>query len=285
MLDRIYSDLAAPVRLADLAELADLSPFHFHRVFQAMVGETPSDFVKRLRLEKAVSIMSHGKHKSLTAVALECGFTSSSDFTRSFKLRYGVAPSKFDVAQWQAQQERKIAIAASQSPFHVAKPLPRSNPDHFRVRIRELPPRYVAYIRVSNPYQGDGVVQAAHRLMDWADKHHLADGQWLGYQYENPKVTALESCHYYVAVEVPFKIATDRDVGWFRFPAMKVAEIEMKGDIQMEIRLFQWLYGSWLPRSNYRPADFPGFEVWNGRPFAHGYEYFELRIHLPIQEL
>ena len=187
MLDRIYSDLAAPVRLADLAELADLSPFHFHRVFQAMVGETPSDFVKRLRLEKAVSIMSHGKHKSLTAVALQCGFTSSSDFTRSFKLRYGVAPSKFDVAQWQAQQEKKIAIAASQSPFHVAKPLPRSNPDHFRVRIRELPPRYVAYIRVSNPYRGDGVVQAAHRLMDWADKLHLADGQWLGYQYEVPK--------------------------------------------------------------------------------------------------
>lgn len=277
VLDHIYSDLAAPVKLSDLAELADLSPFHFHRVFQAMVGETPSDFVKRLRLEKARSMMSHGKHPSLTEVALACGFTSSSDFTRSFKTRYGVAPSKF------ASKGLEADDVASQSPFHISKPLSRSNPDLFRVRIRDLPPRYVAYIRVANPYQGDGVVKAAQRLLQWAEQNDLADGSWLGYQYENPRVTSLKSCHYHVAVEIPFKIAPQGEVGLFRFPAMKVAEIEMKGDIHKEIRLFQWLYGSWLPRSRYRPADLPSFEAWNGKPFAHGYEHFELRIHLPIQ--
>ena len=64
---------------------------------------------------------------------------------------------------------------------------------------------------------------------------------------------------------------------------MLVAEVEMKGDIDLEIRLFQWLYGSWLPRSKYVPADQPCFEVWKGRPFECGLKYFDLAIHLPIK--
>ncbi len=63
--------------------------------------------------------------------------------------------------------------------------------------------RHVAYIRVANPYVGDGVIQAVKRLLAWADSHDLASGQWLGYQFESPRFTALEDCHYCVGVEVP----------------------------------------------------------------------------------
>jgi AraC family transcriptional regulator len=45
----------------------------------------------------------------------------------------------------------------------------------------------------------------------------------------------------------------------------------------------QWLYGSWLPRSGFVPDDQPAYESWMGRPFAHGTEYFELAIQLPIR--
>jgi DNA gyrase inhibitor GyrI len=64
---------------------------------------------------------------------------------------------------------------------------------------------------------------------------------------------------------------------------MTVAEVEMKGRIELEIRLLQWLYGSWLPRSKYVPADQPCFEAWRGKPFSHGFEHFELSIQLPIK--
>ena len=282
MLDHIFADLTQPLSLGELAELADLSPFHFHRVFQAMVGETPNDFVKRLRLEKSLYLMSYGKKNSLTTVALECGFSSSSDFSRSFKLRYGVAPSKFDLDAWRAENGKRIDAAAAESPFKLTKAPSRANPDNFRVHIRELPPRTVAYIRVSDPYQGDGVVKAVSRLMAWAEARQLADGQWLGYQFENPKVTPLELCHYCIAVEVSSDFKPSGEIGRYRFPAMLVAEVEMKGGIDLEIRLMQWLYGSWLPRSKYIPADQPSFEAFLGKPFAHGLEYFELKIHLPI---
>src|SRR5262245_20298211 len=99
-IDHVVSHLAAPLRLRDLSRAARLSPFHFHRVFQALVGSTPAEFVKRLRLEKALGLMARPRAPSLTAVALACGFSSSSDFSRCFKQRFGVPPSAFDVGAW-----------------------------------------------------------------------------------------------------------------------------------------------------------------------------------------
>ena len=64
---------------------------------------------------------------------------------------------------------------------------------------------------------------------------------------------------------------------------MIVAEIEIRGDLELELRALQWLYGTWLPRSGYVPDDHPGFEAWIGRPFAHGIEHFEIRVQLPVR--
>ena len=61
--------------------------------------------------------------------------------------------------------------------------------------------RSVAYVRVSRPYQGDAVVRAAQRLVALAERQGLADGQWLGYQWEYHEITALAHCRCHVAVE------------------------------------------------------------------------------------
>lgn len=248
-----------------------------------MVGETPSDFTKRLRLEKAVQLIRFGKRQPLSDVAHQCGFTSSSDFTRSFKQRFGVAPSKWDRNTEQHEDATQVDSTTPQTPLQLQRPPSRANPDGFRVRIRELPTRHVAYIRVANPYQGNGVLQACHRLLQWAEARQIAHRPWLGYQFENPTITELDACYYCVGLELENRLQPQGEIGMYRFPPMLVAEVEMKGDIDQEIRLLQWLYGSWLPRSQYVPDDQPCFEAWIGKPFAHGHSHFELRIQLPIR--
>ncbi len=282
VLDFLYAHLAAPVNLTELANLAGLSPFHFHRVFQALVGETPHEFVKRLRLEKSLQLIRYGKRTSMTQIALECGFASPSDFTRSFRSKYGVAPSKFSFEAWQASQGDRLEFTESTSPFRLTRLPATFNPDHFRVRIRELPARRIAYTRVSNPYRGDAVIQAANRLVEWADRLGI-NGRWYGYQFENPSITSLDDCYYCVGVEVAANVRSEGEVGIYQFPEMLVAEVAMKGDIDLEIRLLQWLYGVWLPKSRYVPADQPCFELWHGRPFSHGFQHFELSIQLPVR--
>lgn len=284
-MDFIVQNLSSPLRLEDVAQAASFSPFHFHRVFRSLMGETLQQFVKRQRLERALYWMSHAQRKSLTAIALECGFSSSSDFSRSFKNHFGVAPSAFDLEAYRDMRRSDFeAVLADQENGPRLPRLPKGeNPDRFEVTLRDLPARTVAYIRVRNPYQGTGVVDACKRLMDWADARGIGDNPWLGYMWEDPEIVALEACRYDVAVVVD-EFQAEGEVGRFDFPAMRVAEIELRGNIELEQRALDWIFGTWLPQSGYVPDDNPAFEAWHGRPFAHGFEHFELSCQLPVKE-
>ena len=287
-LDYIVGNLDGDLSLNRVARVAQFSPHHFHRLFQTFVGETLNQFVKRQRLERALYLMSHAPNRSLTEIALECGFSSSSDFSRSFKARFDTAPSDFDVAHFRVNRREEfeeMTASLEQGPQRARLPVGQ-NPDGFKATLRDIPERTVAYIRIMDPYASSGVVDAASRLVSWAENHGHADGQWLGYQWDDPEIVAMKDCRYDVAVVIA-EGATDfqpeGEVGRYQFPPMRVAEIAISGDIQLELRAIDWLYGTWLPQSGFVPDDQPAFEAWDSRPFAHGQEHFELRCQLPVK--
>jgi AraC family transcriptional regulator len=280
-IDHVTRNLSEPLKLEEVARVACFSPYHFHRIFHAIVGETLHDFVKRVRLERAVYLMSHGDRPTLTEVALACGFGSSSDFSRSFRNHFGVSPRAFDLDAF--RRARRDEMLDSLPGGEMITRLPEGpNPDGFTVRLRELPARRVAYLRVFRPYEEGRVAEATTRLMDWARQRDLASGQWLGYQWEDPEIVPLELCRYDVGVEIPATARVGGDVSETRFPPMTVAEIDIAGPIDLELRALQWLYGTWLPGSGFAPDHQPGFEAWTGEPFAHGTTHFELRLQLPV---
>lgn len=280
-IDHVTRNLSQPLKLEDVAKVACFSPYHFHRIFRALVDETLHDFVKRVRLERALYLISHSDRPALTQVALACGFSSSSDFSRSFRERFGVSPREFDIERFRRARRDRL-IDAMPAGTGSARMPEAANPEAFKVRLRDLPERRVAYLRVFRPYEGDGVRQAIARLMAWAQERGLAGGQWLGYQWEDPSIVPLELCRYDVGVEIPPGASVDGDVSETRFPPMRVAEIEIAGPIELELQALEWLYTTWLPRSGYAPDHQPGFEAWVGLPFAHGETHFEVRLQLAV---
>ncbi len=56
-IDHVRAHLGEPLKLADLARVAAFSPFHFHRIFRALTGETLSAYVQRQRLERAAGLL------------------------------------------------------------------------------------------------------------------------------------------------------------------------------------------------------------------------------------
>ena len=192
-IDHVLSNLAHPLRLENVAKAAGFSPFHFHRVFKAFLGETLNQFIKRRRLERALFLMSHAPRQSLTEVALDCGFVSSSDFSRSFKQRYGISPTSFDLEtfrNFRREELERVVSSQNGSPRLLSLPAGQ-NPDGFEAKLRDLPARKVAYIRVFQPYR-EGVAQAAsERLLAWAIERGLADGQWLGYMWDEPEIVVV----------------------------------------------------------------------------------------------
>jgi AraC family transcriptional regulator len=280
-IDHVTRHLGEPLRLEKVAKVACFSPFHFHRVFRSVTGETLHDFVLRLRLERAIFLMARAKRLRLTDIALQCGFGSSSDFSRSFKTMYGVSPRSFDVTA-HVRAGRSRLMSEIENGYRLERLPPGQNPDGFRVRMHDLPQRRVAYVRVSRPHEMERVLAASERLKAWAVARGLANGQWLGYQWDSPDVAPLDRCRYDVGLVVPDGTVVGGGISVARFPPMRVAEVAIAGGLDLETRAIDWLYGTWLPRSGYLPAHQPMFEAWDGEPFAHGMTEFHLRLHLAV---
>lgn len=275
------ANLEARLKLEDVAAVAGFSPYHFHRIFQALAGETLHAFTNRVRLERAVYLMANGALRSLTDVALAVGFSSSSAFSRAFRQHFGVSPRMFDIGAFRRAGRSRLVDTIPGG--HRLTRLPESaDPDRFPVRLRDLPARRVAYLRVYRPYDGGGVREALTRLMAWARERGLADGQWLGYQWDDPTIVPLELCRYDIGLEIPTDALVNGGATETWFPPMRVAEIEIAGPIELELEALEWLYAAWLPRSGYTPDHQPGFEAWVGLPFAHGEKHFKLRLQLPV---
>lgn len=289
-IDFVVQNLNQPLNLEAVAAVACFSPFHFHRIFQAQLGESLQVFVNRLRLERAVALLSQSvaeRHRrpNLTDIAIDCGFASTSDFSRVFKKHFGVAPSRFDVDEFRSdKRDVWVASITDKENRHLLDGLqPGENPDGFEPRVRRLAARSVVYTRVHDAYSPEAVPNAAAEMVSWAESRGVAGQPWLGYSWDNPEIVAPSDCRYDIGLEVPQEFPADKAVSRIEFPEFHVAELELRGGIDLEMRALDWLYKSWLPTSGFVPDDQPSFEAWIGHPFAHGLDYFELFVQLPIR--
>jgi AraC family transcriptional regulator len=131
------AQLDAQVPLSALAEEAGLSPFHLHRVFSAVAGETPKQYSLRLQLNRAAAaLLTTGE--SVLRIAMTCGFRSPEVFTRAFRRRFGMTPTAYrargfsadvgvrGVADHRATVDR---VAACIGLFHMAMEWPSARTD------------------------------------------------------------------------------------------------------------------------------------------------------------
>tara|TARA_R110000868_G_scaffold42938_17_gene145045 strand:- start:23630 stop:24502 length:873 start_codon:yes stop_codon:yes gene_type:complete len=92
VLEFIDSQLAQPLLLSDLAREANLSEYHFARMFKHSKGVAPHQYVMKQRLKQAEQLLRIST-LSLTSIALQCGFSSPSHFSNRFRQVHGVSPS------------------------------------------------------------------------------------------------------------------------------------------------------------------------------------------------
>lgn len=94
-LDHIEGHLFEPLSLSDVAGAAGLSPYHFSRLFSAVLGETVMVHVRRRRLEAVASRLLAEPAPRLIDLAFDCGFESQQAFTRAFTRTLGMSPGRF----------------------------------------------------------------------------------------------------------------------------------------------------------------------------------------------
>ena len=102
VIDYVQAHLADELTLERLALVAAFSPFHFHRVFAAITGETVSDFIRRVRLERAAGALISLPETSILDIAFRYGFSSAATFARAFRAHFGMSAT-----HWRELRERQ----------------------------------------------------------------------------------------------------------------------------------------------------------------------------------
>ena len=123
VIDYIVADPAREFTLDELAGAAPFSRFHFHRIFAALVGETLQAFIRRLRMDRAANMLAFAPDVSVTDVAMSCGFSSSQNFARAFRERFGMTPSEYRRRRHYrtgADREGACGLLADPFPAHAA---------------------------------------------------------------------------------------------------------------------------------------------------------------------
>jgi len=95
---------AQPIGLDAVAAEAGLSPFHFLRLFSAVLGVTPHQYLVRSRLRRAARRLV-AEDGAITDIAYDVGFQDLSNFIRSFRRAAGLSPRAFRAA---SRADRKI---------------------------------------------------------------------------------------------------------------------------------------------------------------------------------
>ena len=311
VIDHIERHLDHSLRLESLAGVANFSPFHFHRIFRALVGETLNQFIQRLRLEKAAAQLIDNPKKSITEIAFDCGFSGSATFARAFKDAFGVSAS-----QWRSGDHRKeskirktnrkvdqaigkfskdidVSVFYSESETNNPKPKWRITMEAksaIEIEVKNMPESNVAYVRHIGPYQGDSALFEGliNKLMTWAGPRGLIrfpETRLMAVYHDDPNITEADKLRTSICITVPPDTRVDGDIGRMSIPAGQyaVAHVEVADD---EFQgAYDSIYGGWLPESGYQPDDRPCFEIYLNDPKQHPEGKHITDICVPVKPL
>lgn len=278
VLVHIQSHLDEPLSLDQLAGVACFSPFHFHRVFRGMTGESLMEHVRRLRLERAASRLRTAS-TPVTQLAFDAGYESHEAFTRSFHAAFGVSPSDY------RENHRKPDQLDAASGVHYDDLGAFKTPDYpggLNVTIRTIEPMKVVFIRHIGDY--DQVGPTWGRLMAWVGQHGLFGPatKMIGICWDDPSVTPMDKVRYDAAVPVNRPVQPEGEVGVQEIAGGEYATVVHKGAYQTLGSTYDRIFGAWLPASGRELRDDPAFEVYLNSPQTARPEDLETLIHVPL---
>ena len=249
-LERVFRWLADhlddTLDLSRLADVAAMSPYHFHRIYHAMQGETAAETVRRLRLHRAAVELITGE-LPVARIAGRAGYGSQEAFTRAFKAAYGVPP-----ARYRASFVPSPTLGRTEDAMDTTMA--------YQATIRETPALRVAALAHTGDYMNIG--STFERLMAMAAGQDLL-GPWtrsFGIYYDDPASTPREALRADACVTLPDGKLPDGDLQLREIRGGRYAVTLHVGPYAELHFPYTWLYGTWLPTSGEEAAHAPSIE-------------------------
>jgi AraC family transcriptional regulator len=256
------SRLENPPSVQELAAAAAVSPFHFHRIWRALTGETVARTILRLRLEASEELLTRSG-TSVTDTAGLLGFGTPQSFARAFRRHFGITPSEHRRATQGPDRAQPV-------PLHVG----------IVTRGRMM---VVALRRDGGPYADLNATFA--RVWSWAQGGGLLARieDTYGVPLDDPESIPVEHLRYDACLAIADEVAPPAPFHAFALPAGKYAIAWHRGPYDGLEAVQQELTGEWLLNSGHEPADFPTFHHFLNDPDDTPPEKLATEILLPLR--
>lgn len=258
-----------PMTVEDLASIACYSPFHFHRLFHAFVGESLYAYIKRLRLEQA-ALQLRNSDLPVTDIAFNAGFDTPGAFARAFRDRFGISPTGFRTKNLVTSNGQTL----SQTMEEIMKP-----------EIRQLEDQTVMFVRRMGSY--DKAAEEAWRvLMKHAFWRMFTDRsiKFIGISHDNPSITEDSRLRYDACITVKGNPKPKGEVGVQVLKGGKYAVFLHQGSYEKFDETYDLIFSEWLPRSGYRLRETACYELYlNKNPMRTKPENLRTEIYVPIE--
>jgi AraC family transcriptional regulator len=253
--DYLRAHLDRDVDLDELAGVACFSPFHFHRIYHALQGETVAESVRRMRLHRAARDLVRGT-APIPRIGSRAGYGSQAAFTRAFKSAYGTPPAAYR--------------ASTSGPFEGT------------VDLRLVPDIAVIARRHEGDYDGIGGVFERLNTAAIGRGWLGPTTRYFGVYYQDPSATPVAALRSDACLTAPPDAEPDGDLRPLTIAGGRNAVLLHVGPYVELHRAYTWLYREWLPASGEEPADRPCVEEYLNNPRVVPPSELRTEIWLPL---
>ncbi|MEH6836918.1 MULTISPECIES: AraC family transcriptional regulator [Falsihalocynthiibacter] len=273
-IDFVEKNMFEPIDIHDMAKASHYSTYHFCRIFRSLVGDAPKEYLRKRRLTIAAQRLAKGE-SSILDIALSCQFESHAAFTRAFKQLFKTTPEQY-----------------------------RENADPFRLIYKDqFSPHMLNHLQNRLVMEPNIVVRSEVRVIGTARQYTEEDLDmdtlWSAFREEVVHISNRvgrdafgiyeeyqESedgvgFSYICAVEVSdFDNIPDGMIARV-IPSHLYAVFQHEGPVSSLPETMKYIWGSWLPKSDYEYVEKPDFELYSPDAQPKGADK-TLFLHIPV---
>lgn len=264
--------------LDEIAQEAGFSPFHFHRLFTGIMGESVKSFQRRLRIERSATWLAYTE-RTIADIAFEAGYDSQEAFTRAFKNIMGETPKRY------RNHGTPDAIQRGGTTLNLIPENPHFTLENFNlsIEVTPLPPLRVACIRHTGSYFECG--WAWEKLCGWAAPKGLITPktQFLGISHDDPAVTDPQRIRFDVCITIDHDIEETEFIRTKTIPGGDYARSVYKGSYTNLQSVYASILGSGIPKLGREYENSPSIEAYLNTPDKTPEDELLTEIRIPLK--
>lgn len=268
VVEYINNHLGEEIDLTLLAEISHFSPFHFHRIMRAFLGEPIWAFIVRTRIETAARLLRY-TDMTVESIAYRVGYGAPSSLSKAFKQFYGISPNEF----------------RNKKDYIIMKPSNVKPELDITISVEQRPSKQLIYIRLTGPYDSLDYCGTWGKLYQYIAELNIPFNQTehIAIYPDDPKVTAPEKLRSELCLAVPQPVAPKGEIGVKELQDGKYAVFRYKGPYTNMAAVYDTIYAHWIPEKAFKLRDAYVYECYLNNPSDTAPEQLLTEICVPVE--